>query len=120
MRSEAFGIVQLEAMACGKPVINTQLDSGVTFVSPHGVSGLTVPPADSVALGQAIDQLLNQLDRRNELGAGGRKRVANQFTVEAMVRGTSDLYQEVMHAKSVASFSDEEMVLAFSARTAPR
>ena len=120
MRSEAFGIVQLEAMACGKPVINTQLDSGVTFVSPHGVSGLTVPPADSVALGQAIDQLLNRLDRQNELGVGGRKRVTNNFTVEAMVQSTFDLYQEVMHAKSVASFSDEEMVLAFSARTAPR
>ena len=120
MRSEAFGIVQLEAMACGKPVINTQLDSGVTFVSPHGESGLTVPPADSVALGGAINQLLDQPERSVELGAGGRKRVANQFTVEAMVQSTFDLYDQVMHPKSVASFDDEEMVLAFSARTAPR
>jgi rhamnosyl/mannosyltransferase len=120
MRSEAFGIVQLEAMACSKPVINTQLDSGVTFVSPHGISGLTVPPADSVALGQAIDQLLNRIDRQNELGVAGRKRVADQFTVQGMVQGTLDLYKEVMYPQSVASFSDEDRLLAFSARTAPR
>jgi rhamnosyl/mannosyltransferase len=101
MRSEAFGIVQLEAMACGKPVVNTQLDSGVTFVSPHGVSGVTVPPANSVALGEAIEQLLNQGDYRNELGRGGRMRVADKFTVERMAQNTFDLYQEVLHGKSV-------------------
>lgn len=97
MRSEAFGIVQLEAMACGKPVINTQLDSGVTFVSPHGVSGLTVPPADAVALGEGINQLLAQPDRRAELGAGARERVAQSFTVEKMVQSTFQLYQDVMN-----------------------
>lgn len=99
MRSEAFGIVQLEAMACGKPVINTRLDSGVTFVSPHGVSGLTVPPADPSALGNAMNQLLHQPDRRTELGIGGRQRVAHEFTVEKMVHGIYDLYQDVMNGQ---------------------
>lgn len=97
MRSEAFGIVQLEAMACGRPVINTQLDSGVTFVSPHGVSGLTVPAADSTALGEAIKELLDQSDRRAELGNGARNRVAHKFTVERMVHNTLDLYLDVMN-----------------------
>jgi len=96
MRSEAFGIVQLEAMACGKPVINTQLDSGVTFVSPHGVSGLTVPPAEPAALSHAINQLLDQPDRRSEMGFGARQRVAHKFTVEKMIRGIYDLYHDVM------------------------
>jgi rhamnosyl/mannosyltransferase len=96
MRSEAFGIVQLEAMACGKPVINTQLDSGVTFVSPHGVSGLTVPPADSAALSRSINQLLDQPARRAELGEAARQRVAHNFTVSKMVQSTLALYHEVL------------------------
>ena len=100
MRSEAFGIVQLEAMACGKPVINTQLDSGVTFVSPHGVSGLTVPPADSVALGNAINQLFHQPHRQTELGERAKSRVKQKFTVEKMVRSTFELYQEITNGPS--------------------
>lgn len=99
MRSEAFGIVQLEAMASGKPVINTQLDSGVTFVSPHGVSGLTVPPADSAALAEAISELLDRSDWRAELGEGARQRVAEKFTVDNMVQNTFQLYQDVMNQK---------------------
>jgi glycosyltransferase involved in cell wall biosynthesis len=95
MRSEAFGIVQLEAMTCGKPVINTQLDSGVNYVSPNGVSGLTVPPCDHVALANAINYLMERPYLRTKLGIGGRRRVAVEFTVRKMVEQTLDLYEEV-------------------------
>ncbi|HWR13914.1 MAG TPA: glycosyltransferase [Terriglobales bacterium] len=95
-RSEAFGIVQLEAMACGTPVINTQLDSGVPFVSKHGVSGLTVPPASVEALSQAITVLLRDRDMHRRLSEGARQRVRECFTLSGMAQQTMELYEEVI------------------------
>lgn len=97
-RSEAFGIVQLEAMACGLPVVNTRLDSGVAFVSPDGVSGITVPPADSSALAAALNRLLDDPALRARLGAAGRRRVREEFTADLMAERTLRLYREVLDA----------------------
>ena len=94
-RSEAFGIVQLEAMACGKPVINTRLDSGVTFVSLDGLTGLTVPPANPGALGQAINTLLDNPALSAEYGRAGRRRVEQEFNLKTMTLRTLQVYKEV-------------------------
>ncbi len=95
-RSEAFGIVQLEAMASGTPVINCNLQSGVPFVSPHQVSGLTVPPEDSDALRLAINELLSDDALHQRLAEGARQRVRQHFTLQAMAEKTLQMYEEVM------------------------
>jgi len=95
-RSEAFGLVQVEAMACGKPVVNTQLESGVTFVSRHEETGLTVPPCDSNALAAALSMLLKNPEMRARMAAAARHRVATEFNVEVMAQRTLAVYNTVM------------------------
>lgn len=94
-RSEAFGIVQIEAMAAGLPVINTGLDSGVPFVSLDGQTGLTVPPSNPEALAAAINRLLDDDTLRKSLGQAGVRRAKQEFSLDTMLRRTLDLYQTV-------------------------
>ena len=94
-RSEAFGIVQLEAMACGKAVVNTSLQTGVPYVAPHGVAGLTVEPANSAELASALRILLDNDRFRLRLGEAGCRRVLREFNVDRMFQNTLNLFHEV-------------------------
>lgn len=98
-RSEAFGIVQLEAMACRLPVINTQLDSGVPYASRHLETGLTVPPGDVLALSQALRQLLESVSDRKRFGAAGRARVEREFSVEQTKSRHIALYEKLVGSR---------------------
>lgn len=95
-RAEAFGIVQLEAMAAGLPVINTDIDSGVPEVCIHGKTGITIPPHDPAALGEAIRMLLDQEGLRVRLGEAARIRVHAEYTADLMAQRTLSLYSEVL------------------------
>lgn len=95
-RSEAFGLCQVEAMACGLPVVSTDLPTGVPEVNGHGESGLIVPPADPVALAEALNRLLENPGLRAELGEGGRQRAREHFHWHRMCDQVNRVYHEVL------------------------
>ena len=84
-RTEAFGVVQIEAMAAGRPVVSTNLPTGVPWVNQDGVSGLVVPPGDAAALGDALHRLLEDVALRQRLGEGALRRAQTMFSRERMV-----------------------------------
>ncbi len=96
-RSEAFGLVLLEAMAAGRAVVCTELGTGTSFVNQHNETGLVVAPGDAQALATAINTLLHDPERRRKLGDNGRRRVTEQFHLERMVDRTVELYREVLN-----------------------
>jgi rhamnosyl/mannosyltransferase len=94
--AEAFGIVQLEAMACSKPVVCCELGNGVNWVNRDGVTGLTVPPRDDKALAGALERLRGDRVLRERLGADARRRALQEFSMEAMARGTLQTYKDAL------------------------
>jgi rhamnosyl/mannosyltransferase len=94
--AEAFGIVQVEAMACGKPVVCCQLGNGVNWVNRDGETGLTVPSADAAALAGALTRLQRDPTLRARLGEQARRRAWSEFTSAAMAKATLAVYREAL------------------------
>jgi len=95
--NEAFGLVQVEAMACGKPLVACNLRSGVSYVCGDGVNGLLVPPGDPVALAAALNRLLGSRELRQQLGEAGRLRSGREFSSSIMVQRYWKLFGQLLH-----------------------
>lgn len=96
-RSEAYGLVQVEAMFAGKPVVATELGTGTTFITQAGVTGLVVPPRQPEPLAAALNRLIAEPALRARLGAAGRERALREFTAEAMVERVERVYEIALH-----------------------
>lgn len=102
-RGEAFGLVQLEAMYRGKPVVATRLVTGVEYVNRDGETGLLVEPRDPAALAAAVNRLLGDPGLRARLGTAGRERVARKFSIAQMIDKTLDVYRAVLDPQRARS-----------------
>lgn len=93
--AEAFGMVLLEAMACGTPLVTTSLPTGVSAVNRDGKTGLVVPPGDVGALREALRALLGDAARRRAMGEAARAVQAAEYGAELMGDRYLKLYEEV-------------------------
>jgi glycosyltransferase involved in cell wall biosynthesis len=96
-RAEAFGVVLLEAMAYGLPIVATDIPgSGVSWVNQHGVSGLNVPVGDAKALAEACNEILGSEILRSALSEGARQRFLAEFTEAASVKRMMSAYERLL------------------------
>ena len=83
-------------MACGKPVICTDLKTGTTFINQHGKTGLVVQPRDSKSLAEALKKLLTNQKLRDKLGCNAKQRALSEFNTELMVERTFNVYRDLL------------------------
>ena len=95
-KTEAFGIVQIEAMSCGRPVVATNIPgSGVSWVNAHGVSGLNVTPGNARELAEAIKRITVNEDVYREYSIRAEKRYRDVFTKERMINDILKTYRKL-------------------------
>jgi glycosyltransferase involved in cell wall biosynthesis len=104
---EGFGLVLLEAMAAGRPIVASRVAT-IPEVVVDGETGLLVPPGDPVVLAEALGTLAKDRSQALRLGEGGRERVRAQFSLEKMVGDTELLYRELVEERSSARSEQRE------------
>lgn len=98
LRSEAFGISLLEAAMYGKPMVSCEIGTGTSFINLDGQTGLVVPPAEPLALREAMRRIWESPETAAAMGARASHRFAAHFTADRMVRAYAGLYQRLIRA----------------------
>ncbi|MEO6882913.1 MAG: glycosyltransferase [Bacteroidia bacterium] len=93
--SESFGVSVLEAAACGKPVVVSNV-GGLPEVIENGITGIIVPPKDSIALANALEKLILDEDLRVNMGKQGRIRVQRLYDWNENVQQMTEIYQNII------------------------
>ena len=97
MKTEAFAIVQIEAMSCGKPIVATKIpESGVSWVNAGGESGFNVPVKDSKVLAEAIKRILGDRNIYQQLSLGAKTRFNHLFIKEKMIETCIGIYNKLL------------------------
>jgi len=94
-KSEAFGLVLIEVMACGKPVISTELGTGTSFVNKDGITGFVVSPRDSRSLSNAIRKIITNDKMTKKFGENALNRAKEEFSLDKMLKKTIFVYQNI-------------------------
>lgn len=95
LRSEAFGMVLIEASMFGKPMVCCEIGSGTSYVNVHGETGFVVSPGSPNQFSDALNSLLSNRQLEVQMGLAARKRYEQLFSSVALGRAYSTLYQEV-------------------------
>lgn len=96
MKTEAFAIVQIEAMSCGKPVVSCNIEgSGVPWVNVNGISGEVVEPGKGKALAEAIRHIADNPVLYQQLSKGAKARYQDLFQKDKMISGCLAFYQQL-------------------------
>ena len=96
MKTEAFGIVQIEAMSCGKPVVATKIpESGVSWVNQDGVSGLNAEPCNAADLARCIRGIMADEEAYARFSKGALDRYKTWFTQEEMIKKCLEIYKKL-------------------------
>ncbi len=96
LRSEAFGMVLVEAAMFGKPLVCCEVGSGTSYVNESGVTGFVVPPESPRDLAHAMNSLLSDESLANSMGAAARVRYENMFSAPALGKAYRTLYAETL------------------------
>ncbi|HBS6584597.1 TPA: glycosyltransferase family 4 protein [Klebsiella pneumoniae] len=100
LRSEAFGITLLEGARFARPLISCEIGTGTSFINQDKVNGCVIPPNDSQALVEAMNELWHNDETASRYGENSRRRFEEMFTADHMIDAYVNLYTTLLESKS--------------------